>query len=198
MDKLKLKDKHILYEKNCKQIFVGQIIRSIIYSEVKYISEEDGSNVNPEPYYKTKYTDIDTLDYSIYFKTDNKTIYVFWDNTFISYGLQSKLIDLTDTTNDYEQKWDVSKDLKWTDIIGQKIVDFKIIWKETSSSNLNGTNKVNIMYPQSFIIKTENGKIIIISASELDHDEEDKVFPLMDNLLITTNIDLAKQLKLID
>lgn len=73
------------------------------------------------------------------------------------YGLQSKLLDLTESTNDYEQKWDVSSEAKWTEIIGQKIVDFKIIWEETWTSNLDSPNKVYTTYPQTIEIKTENG-----------------------------------------
>ena len=96
-----LTDKHITYEKECRQMFIGQTIRGVIYGEIKQFME------NPEPYYKTKNPEIDTLDFSIYFKTDNKTIYVFWDDTFICYGLQSKELDLTET-NDFEQKWDLT------------------------------------------------------------------------------------------
>jgi hypothetical protein len=196
--KITLTDKHINYENDCRQMFVGQTIQSVIYGELKYFVDEDGNNFNPQPYYKTKYPDIDTLDHSIYFQTDNKTIYVFWDNTFICYGLQAKQIDLTETTNDFEQKWVVSTDLKWLDFIGQKIVAFKIIWEETWTSNLDGSNKVYTTYPQTFEIKTENGKTIILSASEFKRDEEDEIYPLMDNLLVTTNIDLARHLKLIE
>lgn len=194
---MKLLDKHITYENDCRQMFVGQTIRSVIYGELKYYADH-GVNNNPETYYRTKYQDIDTLDHSIYFKTDNKTIYVFWDNTFICYGLQSKLLDLIETTNDYEQKWDVSVDQKWADIIGKKVVDFKIIWEETYTSNLDGSNKVYITYPQTFEIKTENGKTIILTASEFNRDEEDEIYPLMDNLLVTNNLDLARQLKIIE
>src|SRR5690606_28106645 len=119
-----LTNKHIAYENDCRHMFVGQTICAVIYGEQKYFADEDGKNVNPEPYYKTKYPDVDTLDHSIYFKTGDKTIYVFWDNSFISYGLQSKQIDLIETINDYEQKWDVSEESKWLDFIGQNIVDF--------------------------------------------------------------------------
>lgn len=179
-------------------MFVGQIIRGVIYGELKYFADEDGNNINPEPYYKTKYSDIDTLDHSVYFKTDSKTICVFWDNTFVCYGLQSELLDLTEKTNAREQKWDVSKEHNWIDIIGQKIIDIKIIWEETWTSNLDGSNKVYTTYPQSFEIKAENGKTIILSASEFKGDQENETYPLMDNLLVTTNTDLARQLKLIE
>jgi hypothetical protein len=189
-----LTDKHIAYENDCRQMFVGQTIRAVIYGELKYFADEEGNNVNPEPYYKTKYPDIDTLDHSIYFKTDGKTIYVFWDNTFISYGLQSKQLDFTENTNDYEQKWDVSTNNKWVDFIGQKIVDFKIIWEEVWTSNLDGTNKVYTTYPQTFEITTENGKSIFITASELK-DGKDEFYSQMDNLLVTTNLGLLKNLE---
>jgi len=181
-----LSNEHITYENDCRQMFVGQIIRAVIYGELKYFADEEGAHINPVPYYKTKYPDIDTLDHSVYFKTDNKTIYVFWDNTFICYGLKSKQLDLTTTKNDYEQKWDVSADPKWADIIGQKIIDFKIIWEETWTSNIDGSNKDVTKYPQCFEIKTENGKKLIISASEFRSGEEDEIYDLMDNLLVTT------------
>lgn len=190
-------DKHIAYEDDCRQMFVGQTIRSIIYGELKYFADEAGNNINPEPSYKTRYSDIDTLDYSIYFKTDYKTIYIFWDNTFICYGLLSKQLDLTETTNEYEQKWDVSADNKWKGYIGQKIIDFKILWEEAWTSDLDGTNQVYTPYPQTFEIKTENGKTIILSASEFKSEEEGEIYGLMDNILVTPNIDLARELKLI-
>lgn len=192
-----LEDKHITYEKYCREMFVGHTIRSVIYGEVKYFTDEEGSNINPEPCYKTKYSDIDTLDHSIYFKTDNKTIYVFWDNTFVSYGLQSAQLDFTEMTNDFEQKWDVSTEQKWLGYIGQRIVDFKIIWLESWTSNLDGTNKIYKTYPQTFEIKMENGNIIILSASEFKPVKEDKIYSMMDNLLVTTNKELARKLKII-
>jgi hypothetical protein len=108
------------------------------------------------------------------------------------------MLDLSETTNDYEQKWDVSAEQKWTDVIDKKVVDFKIIWEETWTSNLDGSNKIYTTYPQTFEIKTENGKTIILSASEFKRDEEDEIYPLMDNLIVTTNIDLARQLKIIE
>ena len=178
-------------------MFVGQTIRAIIYGELKYFTDEDGNNINPKPFYKTKYSDIDSLDHSIYFKTDKKTIYVSWDNTFISYGLKSSQVELTEQTNDYEQKWDVSLENKWTDIIDQKIVDFNIIWGNTCIDDIDGSNMANTIYPQTFEIITENQNTIILSASEFINDEENEVYPLMDNLLVTTNADLAKQFKIL-
>lgn len=104
---------------------------------------------------------------------------------------------MTETTNDYEQKWDVSSDSKWRPFIGKKIVDFKILWKESWTSNLDGTNKVYTTYPQTFEIKTENGKSVFVTASELK-DNEDEYYSQMDNLLITTNYESLQILENIE
>ena len=178
-------------------MFIGQVIRKVIYGELKYSSDEEGENINPKPYYKTKYLDIDTLDHSIYFKTDSQTIYVYWDNTFISYGLSSRQIELTESTNDYEQKWDVSSETKWTQVLGHGITDFKINWEEIWTSNLDGSNKVASTYPQAFLFTLDNEKKVVISAAEFKRDNEDEIYGLMDNILVTTNLELARQLKLV-
>ena len=193
-----LTDKHITYENDCRQMFVGKIIRAVIYGEIKYFTDKNGNNVNPKPCFETKYPDVDTLDYSIYFKTDEKNIYVFWDNTFVCYGIKSQIVDLTTKINDYEQKWDVSTEKKWEDLIGKQIIDFKILWEETWCSNIDGSNKVYYIYPQTFEITISNKKKIIISACEFSSDEKQEINSQMDNLLVTTNIDLAKNIKLIE
>lgn len=184
-----LTEEHVAYENDCRNMFIGQTICGVIYGEINYCNFDDVNIiVSQEPSYMTKYQDIDTLDHSIYFKTNNKTIYIFWDSTFFSYGLLSKEIDFDETTNDYEQKWDVSKDEKWIRVIGHKIVDFKIIWEKLDSDNI---------YPQAFTLETENKVTIIISASEFKGSEQDKIFGMSDNLLVTMNLDLARELKMI-
>lgn len=193
-----LTDKHIVYENDCRQMFIGETILGVIYGEINYYNlDEENIIISPEPFYKTKYSDIDSLDYSIYFKTNNKTIYVFWDSTFVSYGLLSEEIDLKELTNDYEQKWDVTNDGKWSKIIGEIIIDFKIIWGEVYNSNMDGTNRMYFLYPQIFQLKMENEMIIILSASKFTTPEQNEIYGMSDNLLVTTNLDLAKELKMI-
>lgn len=193
-----LTDEHVAYENDCRKMFIGETICGVIYGEINYCNFDDVNIiVSQKPSYMTKYPDIDTLDYSIYFKTNNKTVYVFWDSTFFSYGLLSKEIDFDETTNVYEQKWDVSTDEKWIKVIGNKIVDFKMIWEEVSTSNMDGSNKKYFAYPQTFILSIENGITIILSASEFKESKQDKIYGMSDNLLVTTNFDLAKELKMI-
>jgi hypothetical protein len=184
--KMTLTDQHTSYEKKCRQMFIGRIIHGVIYGECKYFVNEEGQNINPKPYYQTCYLDVDTLDHSIYFKTDLNTIYVFWDNTFFCYGLQSQELNFTEKTNSFEQKWDVSNEEKWHQFIGQEIVDFKIIWGEVSTSKC----------PKTFKITTKNRKTIILSTSEFS--DKNVTLLYMDNLLVTTNVALARKLKLIE
>ncbi|MFD1468586.1 hypothetical protein ACFQ48_10155 [Hymenobacter caeli] len=158
---------------------------------------EEGDNINPGPCYETKYPDVDTLDHSIYFKTDRETIFIYWESTFCSYGVISKLIDFTENTNTYEQKWDVSEETKWTDIVGQKIVDFKIDWKETGILDLNRNYHFVTLYPQIFQIKFGNEKMIYITASELKKGE-DEYHSMMDNLLVISNINTLIKLESIE
>ena len=186
---MELTAEQIIYEQMCKDMFVGKTIRAVIYGEVKYDVDDDGNNITPQPSYKTKYPDIDSLDHSIYFTTEDSSIYIFWDNTFVCYGLQSKQIDLTEETNNYEQRWDVSAENKWIDFIGQKIISFNIHW--------NGRDEASKTYPQTFEINTENGKSIFVTASELK-EGEDEYYSQMDNILVTTNAALLKHLEEIE
>lgn len=72
-----LSNKHIVYENECRKIFIGETIRGVIYGEIKFYFDENTEDVFAQPSYRTKYPDIDTLDHSIYFKTDKLTIYIF-------------------------------------------------------------------------------------------------------------------------
>ena len=44
----------------------------------------------------------------------------------------------------------------------------------------------------------ENGNTIILSAAQFKNDKEDTIYPMSDNLLVTTNLDLARKLKIIE
>jgi hypothetical protein len=53
-----------------------------------------------------------------------------------------------------------------------------------------------VLYTQTFEISINNNKTIIISASQFLEQEENTVFGLSDNQLVTTNIELATNLNL--
>jgi hypothetical protein len=187
---------HIDFEKARRGMFVGCVIRKVIYGEARLSCDEE-ELPRVEPTYKTKYADVDTLDYSIYFETDKWTIYVYWDNSFLPYGLSSQIIGLTEETNTYEQRWDVSKEPKWKDIIGHEIVDLKIDWQEGGRWDPAKGNYASDSYPQSFQLILANNSRVVLCASEIVAGSEDKVDRLTDNILVTTNLMLAKELNLV-
>lgn len=202
VDSMTLTKKHIAFYDKCRLIFIGKIIRGVSYIELQYFTPEGNINIKPQPFYKTKHPDTDSVDLSIHFRTDDLTIHVFWDDTFTCYGLSTKEVNPSTETNHYVQEWNVSSENKWKEIIGQKIIDFNILWGEILSgedfsSGTDQSNKEFVVYPQAFKIKTEYGATIILAAAEFADAETEKINSPMDNILITTNADLAKRLKLI-
>ena len=181
---MKLSPEQIRFEDKCRSIFLGQTIRVVLYGELKYFMDIDGKNINPIPSYKTKYSAIDSLDYSIYFKTDDGCIYITWDATFFSYGLIAEQINFTQAINDYEQRWDVSADGMWATVIGQRINNFNIGWERTWEYFNTEKKRKYQLYPQTFEIGLESGEFIVISASELKNSETE-YSSMMDNLLVT-------------
>jgi hypothetical protein len=208
-----LPEKHHAFEAATREVFIGQTIRGVIYGEVSFENEK-GDDQLPEPFYKTYYPDIDSLDHSIYFKTDDKTIYVNWDWTFYCFGLAAQLVDFTETTNDYEQKWDVTDQPKWQEVIGDVITDFEIVWEiiwgtEGPSKPMSEIVKDKswvyghcqwtcVFCPMSFIIHTKRNKKILFGAAKFLDSDKFRPFPFCDNLLVTLHIDLAKLIGLLD
>jgi hypothetical protein len=55
-----LTDEHIIYENECRKMFEGATILGVIYGEINYNNFEDLNIIpSPEPFYMTKYPDID-------------------------------------------------------------------------------------------------------------------------------------------
>lgn len=191
-------EKQIAYENRCRQLLVGQIIRKVIYGEVNYFLDDKENTGHSEPFYHTNDPEIDTVDYGVYLETDHRSVYLFWDQTFSAYGINAKEVELIKDTNIHEQKWDVSSGTIWKDTIGQRIADIQVIWQEIEVSNLNEGSNSRVKYPQTFKVKIENDRFIYMSAAELTDEERFKTWKMADNLLITNDLKLAKQLGIID
>lgn len=69
---MKLSQDHIDFESNLIRM-VGQKLLSVEYLEINYKEE------NPQPSYKTRFNEIDTVDFSIIFRTDKDKIEFYWD-----------------------------------------------------------------------------------------------------------------------
>ena len=180
---------HIEYENYCRQL-IGLTILSVEYSEVKY------SETNPTPWYKTQFTGLDSVDNSIAFRTsDDKRFEIFWDGKFFQYGIGVKL----DEPQDFSafQKWDVTNNELWKKYIGTKITDVKLTWEKVTTTEQKTGKTEHFLYPQDIKISFSNDKSIFISAAGFLNEGDSEVYGMLDNLTVTDNEELARQVKMI-
>jgi hypothetical protein len=168
---------------------VGQKIICVEYAEFDY--EE-----SPTPYYPTKYKNLDSIDFSIFFHTDkNDLIEIHWDDTFFQYGIGIKVNEKSDFSN--VKKWEVTKNELWDKFIGSEIIDVKITWEAVRTTEQKSGEAEIFIYPQYIEIKFSNDKRIYISASQFLNYDDDVVYGMSDNLTVTDNEELAKNVKMI-
>lgn len=184
-----LSTEHIEYEKYCRQL-IGLTIISVEYSEVVY------SETDPKPWYKTQFNDLDTVDISITFKTsDNQTIEIYWDGRFYQFGIGIKLNEKSDFSG--FQKWDVSNDNLWKKFIGTKINKIKLTWETVTVTEQKSRKTETFIYPQDIKISFSNNENIFVSAAGFLNEDDTEVCGLLDNLTVTDNEELARQVKMI-
>jgi hypothetical protein len=184
-----LDKEHIDYENYCRQL-IGLTIASVEYSEVKY------SETDPKPWYKTQFADLDSVDNSITLITaDNKKIEIYWDGKFFQYGIGVKIDG--DLNFSAFQKWNVSNNDLWKKYIGTKITDVKLTWEMVTTTEEKPLKTYHFIYPQDIKISFSNGKSIFISASGFLNPGDNEVFGMLDNLTVTDNEILARQVKMI-
>ena len=189
-----LDKEHIDFENHCKQL-IGLTIIKVEYAEIAY-NELNGKS-NPEPYYTTLFPNLDSVDFSIFLHTNkDKLVEIYWDGKFFQYGIGIKINQPSDFSG--FQKWDVSSNDLWKRIIGIKIANISITW-ETVTTTEEGTRKTeSFIYPQDLKITFSNDKNIFISAAGFLDQGDKEVYGMLDNLTVTDNEELARQVKMIN
>ena len=186
---MNLNKKHIDFENHCKQI-IGLKLSSVDYYEIKYDPE------NPTPCYKTKYPEIDSIDFSVVLHCDKDKVEIFWDGQFYQYGIGLRINDKS--VFDEFQAWEVNDSEIWSKVIGEKIIDLNITWEMVRTTEQKTGNKDEFIYPQDITLIFSNGKKIIISAAGFLNADDNEVFGLLDNLTVTDNEKIARQVKMIN
>jgi hypothetical protein len=181
---------HINFEKFCQQL-IGMTITKVEYLEINYEPK------NPKPYYLTKFENLNSVDFSILFHTDdNKFIDIYWDEKFYQYGIGMKINGQSDFSNFI--KWNLSESDLWKKFIGKTITDTKLSW-ETVTRDEQKSGKVEIfLYPQYITLTFSNNKKIFISAAGFLNQGDSEVFGMVDNLTVTDNEKLARKVKMIN
>lgn len=169
---------------------IGLTILKVEYSEINY------QPTNPKPYYSTQFINLDSVDYSIFLHTDkNKLVETYWDDKFFQFGIGIKINQPSDFSG--EIKWDVSNNEIWKHFVGLTISDIDISWETVTTTEVNSSKTGSFVYPQDIKITFSNTKSIFISAAGFLNPEDKKVHSMRDNLMVTDNEELARQVKMI-
>ena len=186
LEDLKLSEEHIYFEYYCRQL-VGLEIQRVEYSEIKY---------GAGPYYPTKFPDLHSVDYSIFLYTSpSEKIEIYWDDTFFQFGVGVKINEPSQFSNYIV--WDVSNVNVWKDAIRAKISSVKIHWETVKTTSQNGEKIESFIYPQGMTIDFANDEKIFVSAAGFLNPEDDIAYGHLDNLLVTNNEELARQVNMI-
>lgn len=186
---MKFTQKHIDFEVFSQQL-IGLKVVKVEYAEINYEPE------NPKSFYHTKYPNLDSVDYSVFLHTHaDKLIEIYWDDIFFQFGIGIKINQPSDFKGFI--KWDVSGNELWNKFIETTITDVKIIWETVTSTYKYSYKKENYVHPQSIKLTFSNNKTICISASSFYDKDENEVYGMSDNLMVTDNEELARQIKMI-
>lgn len=187
---MKLTQEHLDFENLSRQL-IGLRILKVEYAEIDY------EPTNPKPYYSTHFTNIHSVDFSIFFHTDkDKLVEIYWDGKFFQFGIGIKINEPSDFSRNIV--WDVSTNDLWKQIIGTEIIDIHTTW-ETVTTKEGGSGKTeSFTYPQDIKITFSNEKNIFISAAGFFKQDDKEVYGMLDNLTVTDSEELAKQVKMIN
>jgi len=180
---------HIDFEKKFRHL-IGLTLSKVEYIEIDYSPEY------PKPWYQTKFKEIDSIDFSIilYFEHQSHAE-IYWDGQFFQYGIGLQ-INKGPIFSGY-RKWNVTENEMWKKFIGQSIKETKITWESVTTTEDRTGIQEHIVYPQDLKIEFSNNKDIFISAAAFMDEWDDTAYGFMDNLLVTDNETLAKEVKMI-
>ncbi|NNV55609.1 hypothetical protein [Limnovirga soli] len=180
---------HIEFENFCNQL-IGFTITKVEYSEIDY------EPTRAIPYYPTQFQNLHSVDFSIFLHTDkNNLIEIYWDGQFFEYGIGVKLDEKSDFSGFIT--WDVSESELWKKFIGTTITDIKISWVRVNSNEQKSGKKESFIYPQDISLMFTNHKKVFISAAGFLEEGDSEVYGMLDNLSVTDNEYLARQVKMI-
>ncbi len=180
---------HIDFEIFCQQL-IGLTIIKVEYSEIDY------EPTNSKPYYPTQFQNLHSVDFSIFFHTDkNKLIEIYWDGKFYQFGIGIKINEQSDFSGFI--KWDVTESDLWKKFIGTAITDTKVCWETVTTTEQKSGKTESFTYPQDISLTFSNNKKIFISSAGFLNQGDSEVYGMLDNLTVTDDEDLARQVKMI-
>ena len=133
------------------------------------------------------FEEFDTVDHGVEIETNDSQIFSFtWGGEFYNYGISLSDESLSKKLKNFS-KFEVTKNSRWSQFIGNNIKDVKIVWSKVEIDSQN-----EIEYPQSMVIVFDLENIIYLSASQYA-EEENKMIPMSDNVVIVFSSEIAKK-----
>lgn len=180
---------HLAFEKFSRQL-IGLTVLKVEYSEIMY------EQTNPTPYYPTKFKNLDSVDFSIFLHTEkDKLIEIYWDDKFFQFGIGIKINEPSDFSGSI--KWDVSTNDLWKKFIETTIIDIHINWDTVTAKEERTSKTEKFVYPQDVKISFSNNENIFISAAGFLNQSDKEVYGMLDNLMVTDNLEIARKIKMI-
>jgi hypothetical protein len=118
---MNLTQEHLDFEIFCRKL-IGLTIINIEYCEIDYETKKTN--------YSTRFTNIDSIDFSIFLYTEKDKLEIYWDDQFFHYGIGVKINQPSNFSR--TKKWNVSNSELWSKFMGQTISDIKIGWGTTT------------------------------------------------------------------
>jgi hypothetical protein len=157
---------------------IGETIVSVSYFEIAYENSKQMWSHDPE---------YDSLDYGLdLIMKSGKTKGIIWGSEFCQYGV-SVNSDSLSTQLQGVQKINVSKNSRWQNLIGEEILNTKILWSWVKES---GLFKSKVYYPQDLELSFSYNRKVYISALDI---QEKKPTPMSDNLVVFFNREDARK-----
>lgn len=175
------------FEKHFRSL-VGLCLRKVEYLEINYHPDK------PSPEFLTKYERLHSIDFAVLLHGDQDPAYLCWDDQFCQFGIGAHYDEMPEVNKGIA--WDVSTEKLWAPFCAQTITAATVYWESLVMIDPRSGKQHSITYPQSLRLDFDHGKSICLSAAELPEFEEG-VYTMMDNLLVTDDAHLARQLKLI-
>jgi hypothetical protein len=191
-----LTKRHLAFEASCRQI-IGLTICRVEYAELPYVSTDS----TPCYGYPTQFPNLHSVDYSISLHAETGQIAeIFWGAQFTQYDLCLELsaASINRLADDsFRRTVDVSGSDLWAKYIGTRITDIRIHWESFRMTEIFLLKTRRIVYPQDFQLTFSNNHTMFISLAELDRGGN-KVSKGCDNLMVTDNEELARQVNMIN
>lgn len=183
-----LSEEHLAFAERIRGLLVGATLQSVGYQGLEFPSDGTLSDALAKDC-ETVYSEIDRLDHSLILRTDRGSLYVTWDGTFYPYGL-NVLTD--DPTTAYSATLEASTKPIWADLLGSPIDVVELEWDELTVTSLETSATKSYLIPIWMRFLVKNTWVFVGAADLLRDDRVATMF--MDNLLVTTNTELAKDI----